>query len=112
LSAHSSFRLLLKNPPEIFRRPLMPDDTWQERYIIGKDEKSPELRFWLSAARGGDTSSSGILPRRSNPAAASPKSTAAKKKPARKAAKKASKKTAKKTAAKAKESAKKAPKKK
>ena len=109
---HYAFRFFLKNHPEIFGRPLQPDDTWQERYIIGKDEKSPELRFWLSAARGGDTSSSGILPRRRTPAAAAPKSTAAKKKPAKKAAKRASKKTAKKTAAKAKKSAKKAPKKK
>jgi hypothetical protein len=109
---HYAFRFFLKTRPKIFGRPLQPDDTWQERYIIGKDEKSPELRFWLSAARGGDTSSSGILPRRKKPVAIAPKSTAAKKKPAKKAAKKASKKTAKKTAAKAKKSARKAPKKK
>src|SRR5205814_36589 len=44
---HYAFRLLLKQHPEIFGRPLQPDDTWQERYIIGKDEKSSELRFWL-----------------------------------------------------------------
>src|SRR6202008_2555614 len=72
LSAHSSFRLLLKNPPEIFRRPLMPDDTWQERYIVGKDEKSPELRFWLAAARGGNTSRSATLPPRGQPPAPVP----------------------------------------
>jgi hypothetical protein len=46
---------------------LQPDDTWQDRYISGADEMSPELRFWLSAAHEGDTSSSGRLPRRKNP---------------------------------------------
>jgi len=59
---HYAFRFLLKEHPEIFGRPLQPDDTWQERYIRGADEKSPELRFWLSAATGGDTSPSGDVP--------------------------------------------------
>jgi phosphatidylserine/phosphatidylglycerophosphate/cardiolipin synthase-like enzyme len=46
---HYAFRFLLLQHPDIFGRPLQPDDTWQERYIRGADEKSPELRFWLSA---------------------------------------------------------------
>jgi phosphatidylserine/phosphatidylglycerophosphate/cardiolipin synthase-like enzyme len=51
---HYAFRFLLKQHPDVFGRPLQPDDSWQERYIVGKDEKSPELRFWLSAATGAD----------------------------------------------------------
>ena len=39
---------------KFFGRPLQGDDTWQERYINGPDEKSPELRFWLAAASGGE----------------------------------------------------------
>jgi phosphatidylserine/phosphatidylglycerophosphate/cardiolipin synthase-like enzyme len=110
---HYAFRFLLKQHPEIFGRPLQGDDTWQERYIVGPDEKSPELRFWLAAASGGDTSSSGTLPPRkppasvpaANPAEKSPaKKKPAKKKPAKKqpAKKKSAKKTAKKKAGKAK----------
>jgi phosphatidylserine/phosphatidylglycerophosphate/cardiolipin synthase-like enzyme len=56
---HYAFRFLLKEHPEVFGRPLQGDDTWQERYIQGANEKSAELRFWLSAATGGDTPSSG-----------------------------------------------------
>jgi phosphatidylserine/phosphatidylglycerophosphate/cardiolipin synthase-like enzyme len=48
---HYAWRFLLKQHPDIFGRPLEPDDKWQERYIIGPDEKSPELHFWLSAAQ-------------------------------------------------------------
>jgi hypothetical protein len=48
---HYAWRFLLKQHPEIFGKPLEPDDKWQERYIVGPDEKSPELRFWLSAAQ-------------------------------------------------------------
>jgi phosphatidylserine/phosphatidylglycerophosphate/cardiolipin synthase-like enzyme len=113
---HYAFRFLLKQHPEIFGRPLQGDDTWQERYIIGPDEKSPELRFWLAAASGGDTSSSGTLPPRKTPAsapAASPvekapakkkpaKKKPAKKQPAKKKAPKKAKKAAKKKSAKAK----------
>jgi phosphatidylserine/phosphatidylglycerophosphate/cardiolipin synthase-like enzyme len=100
---HYAFRFLLKQHPEIFGKPLQGDDTWQERYIIGKDEKSPELRFWLAAASGGDTSSSGTLPPRKKPSASAPAASpagksAAKKKPARK--KPAKKKPAKKKPAK------------
>jgi phosphatidylserine/phosphatidylglycerophosphate/cardiolipin synthase-like enzyme len=54
---HYAWRFFLKAHPEIFGKPLQPDDTWQERYIRGADEKSPELRFWLSAATGGHASS-------------------------------------------------------
>jgi hypothetical protein len=98
---HYAFRFLLKQHPDIFGRPLEGDDKWQERYILGPDEKSPELRFWLAAASGGDTSSSGTLPPRKKPPApaASPvKSSPAKKKPAKK--KPAKKKPAKKKPAK------------
>jgi phosphatidylserine/phosphatidylglycerophosphate/cardiolipin synthase-like enzyme len=121
---HYAFRFLLKAHPEIFGRPLSPDDTWQERYIIGPDEKSPELRFWLSAAQHGDTSSSGVLPPRKKPAkkkpakkAAASKKSAAKKSKARarktvkKKLKKAGKKVAKKKAGKKKAARKRAAKK-
>jgi phosphatidylserine/phosphatidylglycerophosphate/cardiolipin synthase-like enzyme len=87
---HYAFRFLLKQHPEIFGKPLQGDDKWQERYIIGKDEKSPELRFWLAAASGGDTSSSGVLPARGTPPAPAPakktpaEEKLAKKKPAKK----------------------------
>lgn len=47
---HYAWRYWLKQKPDMFGKPLQPDDTWQERYIKGADEKSPELRFWLSAA--------------------------------------------------------------
>ena len=65
---HYAWRFLLKQHPDIFGKPLQPDDTWQERYIVGADEKSPELRFWLSAATGGDTSAAGAPPRPAAPA--------------------------------------------
>ena len=102
---HYAWRFLLKAHPEIFGKPLQPDDTWQERYISDADEKSPELRFWLSAAIGGDASSGTasrpkITP--SKPAkkkAARKARTSVKRKPAKKKAvkKTAKKKTAKKT---------------
>jgi phosphatidylserine/phosphatidylglycerophosphate/cardiolipin synthase-like enzyme len=50
---HYAWRFLLNEHPEVFGKPLEPDDKWQERYIIDKEVKSPELRFWLSAATGG-----------------------------------------------------------
>jgi phosphatidylserine/phosphatidylglycerophosphate/cardiolipin synthase-like enzyme len=108
---HYAWRFLLKEHPGIFGKPLQPDDTWQERYITGADEKSPELRFWLSAAAGGDTSSSGTLPPRKNARSKPAKKTAVTKASKKKSVKKktAQKKTAKKTA---KERAKKSPKKK
>jgi phosphatidylserine/phosphatidylglycerophosphate/cardiolipin synthase-like enzyme len=65
---HYAWRYWLKKSPDIFGKPLSDNDTWQERYIIGPDEKSPELRFWLAAATGGDTSASGTLPPRKKPA--------------------------------------------
>jgi phosphatidylserine/phosphatidylglycerophosphate/cardiolipin synthase-like enzyme len=61
---HYAWRFLLRQHPDVFGRPLEGDDKWQERYIVGKDEKSPELRFWLSAATQGDTSSLGKIPPR------------------------------------------------
>ncbi len=94
---HYAFRFLLREHPEIFGKPLVPDDTWQERYIIGPDEKSPELRFWLSAAQHGDTSSSGVLPPRKKPVTKKPaKKAAAKKKSAAKKSKTKAKKAVKK----------------
>jgi phosphatidylserine/phosphatidylglycerophosphate/cardiolipin synthase-like enzyme len=80
---HYAFRFLLKEHPDIFGKPLEPDDKWQERYISGPDAKSPELRFWLSAATGGGTSSSSALP---------PRQTTPNKPANRKVAEKASKK--------------------
>lgn len=113
---HYAFRFLLQHHPDIFGRPLEPDDKWQERYIIGKDEKSPELRFWLSAATGGATSSSGTLPPHKKVSSTPPKKRPVKKaggkkksttrKPLRKTAprkgtaKKAAKKTVRKSPAK------------
>lgn len=47
---HYAWRFLLQQRKDIFGRPLQEDDTWQERYIKGPEEKSAELRFWLSAA--------------------------------------------------------------
>jgi hypothetical protein len=47
---HYAWRFLLKAHPEIFGKPLAGDDSWQDRYIKGAEEKSAELRFWLSAA--------------------------------------------------------------
>jgi hypothetical protein len=91
---HYAWRFLLRQHPEIFGRPLQGDDTWQERYISGPDEKSPELRFWLAAANDGDTSSSGPLPPRKKPATIDSKPAAKKK-----AAKSTGKKTVKKAAA-------------
>ena len=61
---HYAWRFLLKEHPEIFGKPLEPDDKWQERYILGADAKSPELRFWLSATSDGGSSSSGTPRRR------------------------------------------------
>ncbi len=61
---HYAWRYWLKTNPGKFGKPLVGDDSWQERYIVGSNAKSPELRFWLSAAKGGDVSSSGTLPPR------------------------------------------------
>jgi phosphatidylserine/phosphatidylglycerophosphate/cardiolipin synthase-like enzyme len=99
---HYAWRYWLKQHPEIFGKPLEPDDKWQERYITGPDEKSPELRFWLSSASGGKTAPAPPkTPGKGQGAAAgaTPKKKAAKKtkKAAKKTAKKVAKKTAKKT---------------
>ena len=50
---HYAWRYWLKEDPKIFGKPLEEDDKWQERYILGPDVKSPELRFWLEAAGAG-----------------------------------------------------------
>jgi hypothetical protein len=89
---HYAWRFLLKQHPEIFGKPLQPDDTWQERYILGAEAKSPELRFWLSATNGGDSSSPGKPPRR--PAAHRKTSTSAARKPGTKPRKPGTKKKA------------------
>jgi phosphatidylserine/phosphatidylglycerophosphate/cardiolipin synthase-like enzyme len=46
---HYAWRYWLKKSPDIFGRPLDETDKWQDRYIKDDQEKSPELRFWLSA---------------------------------------------------------------
>jgi phosphatidylserine/phosphatidylglycerophosphate/cardiolipin synthase-like enzyme len=75
---HYAWRFLLKQHPDIFGQPLKGDDTWQERYIEGADEKSPELRFWLAAAAQGVSSASPKLSAKpaKKPAAAAPKAPA------------------------------------
>lgn len=95
---HYAWRFLLKEHPDVFGKPLQADDKWQERYIAGPDEKSPELRFWLAAAGGGDTAAAGNLPPRKKPAATAQPEAAgpANKKPAKNTKKKAA---AKKTSA-------------
>ncbi|WP_315744865.1 MULTISPECIES: phospholipase D-like domain-containing protein [unclassified Bradyrhizobium] len=77
---HYAWRWLLKQHPEIFGKPLQGNDSWQDRYIMGAEEKSPELRFWLSAAeRVGGTSDSGgaAAPTPSGPAPKKPAKTSA-----------------------------------
>src|SRR3984893_10756124 len=87
---HYAWRFLLRQHPEIFGKPLVPDDTWQERYISGPDLKSPELHFWLAAAGGGDTGSSGGAAPGQKPATpAQPAAGPATEKPAKKPRKKA-----------------------
>ena len=94
---HYAWRFLLKEHPDVFGKPLQSDDKWQERYIAGPDEKSPELRFWLAAAGGGDTAAAGNLPPRKKPAApAQPAAGPGTRKPAKNTKKKAA---AKKTSA-------------
>ena len=92
---HYAWRFLLKQHPDIFGRPLEPDDKWQERYIIGPNEKSPELKFWLSAAqtKAGNTAPAPAA-KSAGTATGTTKSTAAKaNKPAKaKTARKAAKK--------------------
>jgi phosphatidylserine/phosphatidylglycerophosphate/cardiolipin synthase-like enzyme len=95
---HYAWRFLLKQHPDIFGKPLQPDDTWQERYIVGADEKSPELRFWLSAATGGNTAAAGAP---SGPAAPGKPAATKPAKPASGKSKPAPKQTASKTAGKA-----------
>ncbi|MGJ4942999.1 phospholipase D-like domain-containing protein [Bradyrhizobium sp. HKCCYLS1011] len=125
---HYAWRFLLKQHPEIFGKPLQGDDTWQDRYISGTEEKSPELRFWMSAAAkvagaGGSGAapspasgasrnkttrpSSGAGSKPSQPAEAPPAAETAPKSGAAKAktTKKPGKKTSKKAAAAAKASA-------
>jgi hypothetical protein len=96
---HYAWRFFLKAHPEIFGKPLQPDDTWQERYIRGADRISPELRFWLSAAVGGNASS-GTAPRPATTPRKPAKKKTVTKARTRKSVKKktAKKKTAKKTA--------------
>ena len=46
---HYAWRYWLRQFPNEFGKPLDETDAWQERYIKGADEKSPEMRFWLQA---------------------------------------------------------------
>jgi phosphatidylserine/phosphatidylglycerophosphate/cardiolipin synthase-like enzyme len=66
---HYAWRFLLKQQPDIFGKPLESDDKWQERYITGPDVKSPELRFWMAAAKGGESATSGPAAPRTQPSA-------------------------------------------
>ncbi|MGJ5181929.1 phospholipase D-like domain-containing protein [Bradyrhizobium oligotrophicum] len=98
---HYAWRFLLKQHPEIFGKPLQGDDSWQDRYIKGDEEKSPELRFWLSAAGGGGAAVTPPAPTKpakptgsTKPAKTPTKTPAATTKPAKPPAKKAPKKTA------------------
>jgi len=69
---HYAWRFLLKQHPDVFGKPLADDDTWQERYITGQDVKSSELRFWLAAAQGGDSATSGAAAPRRKPSTGRP----------------------------------------
>ena len=60
---HYAWRYWLQKFPDQFGKPLAEDDTWQERYILGDQEKSPELRFWMSAATAGTMSPSPVAPK-------------------------------------------------
>lgn len=114
---HYAWRYWLKQDPQIFGKPLEPDDKWQERYISGSDVKSPEMHFWLAAAgvnaalspksggaRATPAGTGGTVPSKKSPAKKRP----AKKPPAKKSsAKKPS--TKKRPAKKAKAAKRKAP---
>ncbi|QQO12293.1 nuclease [Bradyrhizobium diazoefficiens] len=105
---HYAWRYWLHKYPDRFGKPLRDDDQWQDNYIDGAAEKSPELRFWLSSANNGVAQPA---PAGNRPAA---KKNAAKKAVKKKTTKKkkAAKKTAKKKTAKKKAAAKKTTKKK
>jgi phosphatidylserine/phosphatidylglycerophosphate/cardiolipin synthase-like enzyme len=98
---HYAWRYWLLVSPEIFGKPLDETDQWQERYIVGPDEKSSELRFWLSAANAGVASPKPARPAgsASGAKAAKGETPAVKKSKAKKKVKK-SKKAAKKKQAK------------
>jgi phosphatidylserine/phosphatidylglycerophosphate/cardiolipin synthase-like enzyme len=86
---HYAFRYWLKADPKIFSQPLEADDKWQERYIVGPDEKAPELRFWLAAASAGVAGSApkpSGSPAATKPASAGGGATPAKTPPAAKPA--------------------------
>jgi phosphatidylserine/phosphatidylglycerophosphate/cardiolipin synthase-like enzyme len=70
---HYAWRYWLRKNPKMFGRPLDETDQWQDRYIKGPDEKSPELHFWLSAASAG-----AAAPAPRKPAAPAPKRKRAK----------------------------------
>ncbi len=46
---HYAWRYWLRKFPKKFGKPLDETDKWQDNYIKGAEEKSAELRFWLSA---------------------------------------------------------------
>ncbi len=97
---HYAWRFLLQQHPEIFGKPLQSDDSWQDRYIKGAEEKSPELRFWLSAAGGGGAVETPPTPKKpakptgTTKPAKTPAATTKPARPSTKPAKKAQKKTA------------------
>ncbi|MGY4426282.1 phosphatidylserine/phosphatidylglycerophosphate/cardiolipin synthase-like enzyme [Bradyrhizobium sp. JR6.1] len=96
---HYAWRYWLHKYPDRFGKPLREDAGWQDNYIVGADEKAPELRFWLSSARSGVAGPAPSTTRRTG----KPRGTAAKgAKPKKKSVKgkKTTKKTAKRKAAK------------
>ena len=107
---HYAWRYWLHKYPERFGKPLREDDGWQDNYIVGAEEKSPELRFWLSSANSGVAQPAPAGARRNTTArhpvaktAQPKKKPTAKKKVAKKKAAKSKtvkRKTAKKTASK------------
>ncbi len=88
---HYAWRYWLHKFPDKFGKPLREDDQWQDNYIEGAAEKSPELRFWLSSANNGVAD-----PAPAGGKKAGAKATGAKKAEKKKTAKKVAK-TAKKT---------------
>jgi phosphatidylserine/phosphatidylglycerophosphate/cardiolipin synthase-like enzyme len=96
---HYAWRYWLHKYPERFGKPLREDEGWQDNYIVGAEEKSPELRFWLSSANSGVAQPAPTGARR-NTSTGQPKTAkkkpAAKKKVAKKKRKTAKKKTDKK----------------
>jgi phosphatidylserine/phosphatidylglycerophosphate/cardiolipin synthase-like enzyme len=46
---HYAWRYWLSKMPDTFGKPLEANDAWQDRYILNKQVKSAEMRFWMAA---------------------------------------------------------------